>query len=124
MRIRMVHCKMRPMGIYGAEVTPMSDTALRTLRGAIFSTLRSRCDMGANAGLLFAELATRGWEVDPELRVAHNRIAALTRAWGRDPGLRENLDHVWRLLHEAGHPATSGEGSNHTKPIAPPGCAA
>ena len=79
MRIRMVHCKMLPMGIYGAEVTPMSDTALRTFRGAIFSALRSRCDMGANAGLLFAELATRGWEVDPELRVAHNRIAALTR---------------------------------------------
>ena len=62
--------------------------------------------------------------MDPELRVAHNRIAALTKAWDRDPGLRANLHRIWTLLHEAGHPATSGEGGSHTKPIAPPGWAA
>ena len=42
MRIRMVHCKMLLMSIYGADVSFMSDTALRALRRAIFATLRSR----------------------------------------------------------------------------------
>ena len=33
-RVKMVHCKkMLPMGIYGAEVSFMSDVALRSLAG-------------------------------------------------------------------------------------------
>ena len=123
-RVKMVHCKMLPMGIYGAEVSIMSDVALRSLRGAIFASLRSRCDLGANAGLLFSELAARGWEVDPELKVAHNRMLALSRACDRHPELKTTLHHIWELYREAGHPATCWNEHVQRKPIAPPGWAA
>ena len=120
----MVHCKMLPMGIYGAEVSFVSDTALRTFRGAMFTSLRSRCDLGANVGLLFSELAARGWEVDPELKVAHNRMLALPRACDRNSELKVILHRIWELHREAGHPATCWDEHVHLKPIAPPGWAA
>ena len=123
-RARMIQCKMLPMGIYGAEVSHLSETALRTFRGAIFSSLRSRCNLGANAGLLFTESAVRGWELDPELKVAHNRLLALSRNCDRYPGLKSVLHRTWELYREAGHPAARWDEHAQLKPIAPPGWAA
>ena len=70
---------MLPMGLYRAEVIFASDTALRTLRGAAFSVVRTRCELGANASLAFAEEAIRGKELDPELRIAQARLQMLGR---------------------------------------------
>ncbi len=83
----------------------LSDTALCLLRNAVLSTLRSKCDMGANTGLLFAEIGIRGREVGPELKVAHNRILALARAWERGPRLKAR--RIWALHPDARHPATN-----------------
>ncbi|MFM7984774.1 MAG: hypothetical protein ACKPKO_36175, partial [Candidatus Fonsibacter sp.] len=91
----MVACKMLPAGIYGAEVSQLADSALRDLRSAIFRVLRTSCDLGANAGLIFSECALRGWELDPELKIAHNRFMALARVWTTDPSLRPCLQRIW-----------------------------
>ncbi|MFM7987865.1 MAG: hypothetical protein ACKPKO_51990, partial [Candidatus Fonsibacter sp.] len=110
-------------GIYGAEVTQLADTALRDLCSAIFGVLRTSCGLGANVGLVFSECALRGRELDPELKIAHNRIVTLARTWMADLSLRPRLQRIWECFHVAGHPATSALRLHELEPLPPPGWA-
>jgi hypothetical protein len=65
LKLRLVQGKLLPAALYGAETSFVADTGLRWLRGAVFSVLRPRFELGGNAAHLFSEAATRGHEVDP-----------------------------------------------------------
>ena len=79
-KARLIKLKMLPAALYGVETSFVADTGLRGLRGAVFSILKPRCDLGGNAAHLFAEAASRGHELDPELLIAYRRLIALDRA--------------------------------------------
>ena len=65
--------------------------------------LRPTCQMGGNAAHLFAETAVRGHEVDPELLIAHKRLAALERAWRNDPGLGARMSKILAAYRQEGN---------------------
>jgi hypothetical protein len=73
----------------------VADTGLKKLRGAVFSVLKPRWNLGGNAAHLFTEAATRGNELDPELLIAYRRHMALDRAWRSDMRL---VDSATRIL--------------------------
>eukprot|EP00974_Lingulodinium_polyedra_P087130 8447044-Lingulodinium_polyedra.AAC.1 len=68
---------MLPKTVYGAEVTYASDEYLRLAGIAIFSVVKAKCNLTANAALVFREIATKRSELEPERKIAHHKLGAL-----------------------------------------------
>ena len=75
----------------------------------------------ATAAMVFQECATRGFELDPELLVALNRIDMARQVWHKMPCMRETMANIWRSYQEHGHPAATVLAPFRTAPIPPPG---
>ena len=74
-KVNIVRAKKLPMGLYGCEVAPVDEAALRTMRSAIvscltFTTVRRSTDF------TFAT-ASRGRDVDPDVEIVNRRVVAL-----------------------------------------------
>ena len=59
-KARLLKLKMLPAALYGVETSFVADTGLRKLRGAVFSVLKPKCNLGGNAAHLFTEVLPGG----------------------------------------------------------------
>ena len=87
--------KCLAMALYGAEATPLPERTLQQLRGAFLGVVKAQCGLCATAAMVFQECATRGFELDPELLVALNRIDMARKVWHKMPSLRRTMANIW-----------------------------
>ena len=75
---KIVRAKILPKGLYGCELAPVNETAMRSFRSAVASCL-TYVTKRRSVDLTFAT-ATRGNDVDPDVTVVCRRVTALRRA--------------------------------------------
>ena len=105
-----IRTKMLPKGLYGCELAPVNEAAMRAFRTATaacltFSTAQKATD------LTFAA-ATRGTDVDPDVNVVCKRIKALRRSMAKDEEIKAMAHEImekYREMHEPGCYTTADE---------------
>ena len=76
-KAKIIRAAKLPKGLYGCEVSPINESALRTFRTAITKTLTYTTDQ-RSADLTFAT-ASHGPDLDPEVAIAMRRAVAVRR---------------------------------------------
>ena len=91
-----------PKGLYGCEVAPINETALRTLRSAITRTLTYTTEQ-RSADLTFAT-SSHGHDLDPEVAILTRRTTALRRFINKSEENAERIKTIMNEYMERGEP--------------------
>ena len=76
-KAKIIRCAKLPKALYGSEVAPVNDSALKTLRTVITKTVTFTTEQ-RSSDLTFAT-ASHGTDLDPEASILARRAAALRR---------------------------------------------
>ena len=76
-KARIIRCAKLPNALYGCEVAPVNESALRTLRTVITNTVTFTTEQ-RSSDLTFAT-ASHGADLDPDASILARRAAALRR---------------------------------------------
>ena len=86
----MIRPKLIPKGVFGCELAPINEAAMRTFRAAIVSCLTFATSK-RSVDLTFST-ASKWNDVDPDIVVVCRRAAAMRRAIATDEGARKMMD--------------------------------
>ena len=80
-KAEMIGAKKLPMALFGCELAPVNEGAMRTLRSAFascltYTTTRRSLDLTFAAGSI-------GPDVDPDIEVVSRRLAAVRRSMAK-----------------------------------------
>ena len=95
---KIIRSKLIPKGLFGCELGPINETAMRVFRTAVascltFVTTRRAVDLTFTA-------ATRGNDVDPDIVVVCRTAAAARRAVAKDKGARKMMQEILERYEE------------------------
>ena len=94
-KVEIIRAKKLPLGLYGCEVAPINESALRTRRASIASCL-TFTTARRSADLAFA-IGSRGRDVDPDVEIVCRRAIAIRRSMAKDDRSRKLIQEIlWR----------------------------
>jgi hypothetical protein len=91
-----------PKALYGCEVAPVNETALRTLRTAVSRTLTFTTEH-RSADLTFAT-ASHGPDTDPEISIFARRAMAVRRFFNKSKANAEKVKQIMQEYSKRGEP--------------------
>ena len=91
-----------PKALYGCEVAPVNETALRTLRTAVTRTLTYTTDQ-RSSDLTFAT-ASHGPDLDPEMSIFARRAMAVRRFFNKSKANAEKVKCILAVYRSKGEP--------------------
>ena len=77
-QIAIIRGKLLPKGLYGCELGPINETAMRGFRAAT-ATSMTYSTTRRSSGLTFA-MCSRGSDIDPDIEVVRRRVVGFRRA--------------------------------------------
>ena len=99
--------KMLPKGLYGCEMAPIHESALRQFRTATANAV-TYVTKQRSVDLTFA-VASKGEDLDPEVYITTKRITALRRARGKKGSNKEIIDKILKEHRKKKEPGTAEE---------------
>ena len=96
--------------MFGRELAPINEAAMRTLRAAIVSCLTFVTNR-RSVDLTFSA-ATQGNDVDPDITVVCRRAAAARRAMAKDKQAKKLMKDIFFKYKEKGEPGIRKRGQD------------
>ena len=101
-KVQAIRSRKLPRGLFGCEVAPVNEAALRTFRSAIasaltFTTARRSTDLAFAVG-------SRGSDVGPDVEIVTRRVAALRRTLAKSDEQKEMIDEIYEGYQDKGEP--------------------
>ena len=93
---------MIPKGLFGCELAPINEAAMRTFRAAIVSCLTYVTNR-RSVDLTFST-ATQGNDVDPDITVVCRRAAAVRRARAKDKEAKRLMTEILQKYEQRKEP--------------------
>ena len=93
-----VRAKLLPMGLFGCEVAPINEAAMRTLRSSIVNVLTFTTSK-RSSDLVFAA-ASKGDDTDPDIEVVARRVTALRRSMVKNKEVEKMSDEIMNKYGE------------------------
>ena len=94
----LLRAKKSPKALYGCEVTPVNETALRVLRSS-FVRCMTYTTARRSADLVFA-VASEGTDLDPDVSIFVRRIAALRRYISKNAANQDKVTNDFRSIRQ------------------------
>ena len=98
---------MLPKGLYGCEVAPIHENALRGFRSATAEALTFVSEQ-RSIDLTFA-VASKGDDLDPEVYIFAKRVAALRRAKSKKGANTNMINAILKVYRSKKEPGTAEE---------------
>jgi hypothetical protein len=117
--VRIMRTKTLKQGLYGADITPASGAAVRTLSTAMVNALTPAQMKGRSVSLTFAVLSYPKSDIDPDINILVIRAAAFRRFWYKAPQYRDATLENLRTYTDLAWKGTQHEDTNTHIPAPP-----
>ena len=97
-----IRAKLLPKGLYGCELGPINETAMRGFRAATATCLTYNTSR-RSTDLTFA-MCSRGGDLDPDIEVVRRRVAGFRRAMVVQDKAENMVKDIIKCYAEKGHP--------------------
>ena len=101
-KAEIVKAKKMPKAMYGCEVSPVNETALRTLRSS-FADVLTYTTVRRSTEFTFSSVSGNT-DLDPDVEIYVRRMTAMRRYVTKQPANRDKMQRIYELYRDKGEP--------------------